>query len=70
MDKSVKPAPRELPETESDSRETAAYVADMTGSLATLARRNGMQVLGYLLDMAREEAQSHANPSQPLRMRQ
>ena len=35
---------------------TAAYIADVTGALATLARRQGLNTLGYLLDMAKLEA--------------
>jgi hypothetical protein len=39
-------------------REAAAYVADITADLARMARRNGLDALGYLLDMARLEARS------------
>jgi hypothetical protein len=70
MDKNVKPVPRQMVAAESDPGETSAYIADMTGSLATLARRNGMTALAYILDMAREEAQSHATTSAPARLRQ
>jgi len=37
---------------------TAAYIATMTGDLAEMARRHGLDALGYLLDMARLEAQT------------
>ena len=36
----------------------AAYVASMTADLATLAGRNGLDTLGYLLEMVRLEAES------------
>ena len=35
---------------------TAIYLAHMTDELAKLARRSGLDLLGYLLDMARLEA--------------
>ena len=39
------------------NREAVAdYVAELTGELATLARRHGLDVLSYLLDMAQLEA--------------
>jgi hypothetical protein len=34
----------------------AIYIADLTGELGHLARANGLDALGYLLDMARLEA--------------
>lgn len=36
----------------------AAYIADLTAGLAQLARRNGFTTLGYLLDMAKLEAEN------------
>jgi hypothetical protein len=36
----------------------AAYIADLTGDLARMARRQGLQTLGYLLEMARIEAEA------------
>jgi hypothetical protein len=39
------------------SREAAAYVAELTGDLARIARQHRLDALGYLLDMARLEAQ-------------
>ncbi len=36
----------------------ATYIADLTGDLALIARRNGLNTLGYLLDMAKLEAES------------
>ncbi|MBI4274995.1 MAG: hypothetical protein HY659_09890 [Rhizobiales bacterium] len=38
--------------------ETAAYIAGMTGELATLAQSNGLDTLAYILDMARLEAEN------------
>jgi hypothetical protein len=34
----------------------ASYVATLSGDLADLARRNGLDTLGYLLDMVHVEA--------------
>ena len=36
----------------------ASYVASMTADLATMARRTGLDTLGYLLEMVRLEAES------------
>ena len=36
----------------------ASYVATMSSDLAGMARRNGLDTLGYLLEMARLEAES------------
>lgn len=36
----------------------ASYVATMSNDLATMARRTGLDTLGYLLEMARLEAES------------
>ena len=36
----------------------AAYVVDLAGSLARMARRQRLRTLGFLLDMAQLEAQS------------
>jgi hypothetical protein len=44
----------------SNGRETpdsaAAYIATMAEGLAKMARRNGLDALGYILEMARIEA--------------
>ena len=46
--------------------EAAAYVAELTSELAQIARRHGLDALGYLLDMARMEAESATrNPKAP-----
>jgi hypothetical protein len=36
----------------------AAYVAELSADLATIARRHGLDTLGYILDMARLEAEN------------
>jgi hypothetical protein len=36
----------------------ASYVATMSADLASLARRTGLDTLGYLLEMVRLEAES------------
>lgn len=38
--------------------EAAAYVAELTANLAVVAKRHGLDALGYLLDMARLEAEN------------
>jgi hypothetical protein len=43
------------------AEEAAVYIAAMTEDLAALARRHGLGPLGYLLDMARLEAEGAAN---------
>ena len=43
-----------------DRDHVAAYVADLTGELALVARRHGLDTLAYLLDMARLEAEGSA----------
>jgi len=49
-------------ESDLNTSEAAAYLADMAGSLAVLARHHGLDALSYIFDMAREEAQSNARP--------
>ena len=43
-----------------DPAAAAAYVATFATELAALARRHGLDTLGYLLDMARLEAENAA----------
>jgi hypothetical protein len=52
------PEPSRVPRH--DARGAAGYIAEMTRDLATLARRNGLDTLGYLLDMAVLEAEGIA----------
>ena len=53
-------APIRLPRHEPTS--TATYIGDMCRDLAGLARQNGLDTLGYLLDIARLEAENAAGP--------
>ena len=46
-----------------DRDEFAAYVTEIAGELAATARRHGLDVLAYLLEMASLEA-SHSSNSQ------
>jgi hypothetical protein len=41
-----------------DRMAAATYIADLAGGLALIARRHGFNTLGYLLDMAKLEAES------------
>ena len=45
---------------ERDKVAAAAYVAELTADLALMARRHGLDALGYILDMARLEAENAA----------
>ena len=42
----------------------ANYVATLTAELATMARRSGLDTLGYLLEMVRLEAENEARDTQ------
>ena len=46
------------PEEPGNRTAVASYVATMSADLATMARRTGLETLGYLLEMARLEAES------------
>jgi len=41
----------------------ASYVASLSADLAALARRNGLDTVGYLLEMVRLEAESVSRPN-------
>ena len=43
-----------------DRTAVASYVAALSADLAEIARRHGLQTLGYLLDMARLEAENES----------
>ena len=45
-----------------DPAAAAAYIADIVASLATMARRHRFDALGYLLEMARLEAEALSSP--------
>jgi len=48
-----------LSQTEPNGRSAvASYVATLSADLASLARRTGLDTLGYLLEMVRLEAES------------
>ena len=51
---SSRPAPRTV--DGGDPAETARYVAQLSGELADMARAARLDVLAYILDMARAEA--------------
>lgn len=44
----------------SGQTEAATYIADLTADLASMARRHGLGTLGYLLDLAKMEAENLA----------
>jgi hypothetical protein len=50
---------------DSSSKETARYIADMTSGISALARKAGLDVLAYILDMARLEAEETAQKADP-----
>jgi hypothetical protein len=45
-----------------DPTDVATYIATMSDDLAVMARRHGLETLGYLLDIARLEAENAAGP--------
>jgi ADP-heptose:LPS heptosyltransferase len=47
-------------DVEPQARETARYIADITGGFSALARKAGLDVLAYILDMAKLEAEETA----------
>lgn len=50
-----------MPETggeDGSQTEVASYVATLSNDLSLLARRSGLDTLGYLLEMVRLEAES------------
>jgi len=46
------------PGTADERTAAATYIADLTGGLAQIARHHGLNTLGYLLDMAKLEAEN------------
>lgn len=50
-----------------DRAAVARYVATLSADLATMARRTGLETLGYLLEMVRLEAEnaSREGPNRP-----
>jgi hypothetical protein len=47
-----------------DRADVASYVAALSGDLAVLARRAGLETIGYLLDMAKLEAEQASGHEQ------
>jgi len=47
------------PPGEGGPDEAAAFIAETSAELAALARRHQLDVLGFLLDMVRMEAEEH-----------
>ncbi len=55
------------PEQPGDQAAAAAYVAELAGNLASIARQQGLDALGYILEMAKLEAESVRLHSPPKR---
>ncbi|BCJ91124.1 hypothetical protein IZ6_18590 [Terrihabitans soli] len=53
------------PERVSTPKETARYISDVTNGISAMARKSGLDVLAYLLDMARLEAEETAQKQDP-----
>jgi hypothetical protein len=51
------------PEAVETPGDAAIYIATLTDELAEIARRHGLEALGYILDMARLEADQIARSS-------
>jgi len=60
MDEEAGATNGEATATPIDRVAAADYVADLTAELAKLARQHGLDTLGFILDMARLEAQNTA----------
>jgi hypothetical protein len=59
------PLPDRVSTSEPNGRSAvASYVASMSADLASLARRTGLDTLGYLLEMVRLEAESSSRNGQ------
>ena len=50
--------PPKAPTSNDDRKEAAEYIGSMSRNLATMARLHGLNTLGYLLDMAKLEAET------------
>lgn len=58
--------PNHLVQAERDDKaHVAVYVASMSADLANMARHTGLETLGYLLEMARLEAENAARHGTP-----
>jgi hypothetical protein len=49
---------------DSPSKDTARYIADVTAGISVMARKAGLDVLAYILEMARIEAEEVAQKSE------
>jgi len=65
MGSSSPPAHRSTEREPEEEGATASYIAELCADLARMARKDGLETLAYLLDMARLEAQSTAQQSKP-----
>jgi hypothetical protein len=63
LDMLAEPEPAETPSA------AALYIATLSDELAQIARRHGLEALGYILDMARLEANEIAKGSADARRR-
>jgi hypothetical protein len=50
-----------------DPAAAAEYIAALVADLAGIARRSGLDTLGYVLDMARVEAENASRPTRSSR---
>ena len=57
------PPPTDLGSDPGSRSAVANYVAALCGDLATMARRTGLDTLGYLLEMVRLEAENVNRPN-------
>jgi hypothetical protein len=48
----------EAADDDRDAAQAAAYVAELAGDLAVIAKRHRLDTLGYILDMAKLEAET------------
>jgi len=57
------PVPIGKTDEPADRTAAASYVAALAGDLAAIARQHGLETLGYILDMARLEAENESRPA-------
>jgi hypothetical protein len=50
------------PAPKGERAEVANYVAALAADLAAVARQHGLETLGYILEMARMEAENESRP--------
>jgi hypothetical protein len=62
MANAAAPAVPGKPEQPSDREATASYIAAMASDLAFMARGQGLDVLSYILEMAKLEAENVMRP--------